>query len=85
MTFVELNDMVEREKMVMKEDMVFEAMEADKWQDVFGFSRQMILNGKAYDKILPASGKQSARYVIMLFYNFILQVGSFQQQIIKSG
>jgi hypothetical protein len=39
MTFVELNDMVEREKLVMKEDMVFETMEADKWQDVFGFGR----------------------------------------------
>lgn len=78
MTFVELNDMVEREKMQMKEDMIFETMEADKWQDVFGFGRQVILNGKAYEKILPASAKQNARYVMMLFYNFILQVRGFK-------
>jgi len=41
----------------MKEDMIFETMEADKWQDVFGFGIQLVLNGKAYDKILPASAK----------------------------
>jgi hypothetical protein len=66
--------MVEREKLTMKADFNFEALEAETWQDLIGFSRQIIMNGKAYEAILPPSARQNARYLMLIFYNFVLNV-----------
>ena len=56
----------------MKDDFNFEAIEKEKWMDINGFSRQVIMNGKGYEKILPPSAKMNAKYVVIFFYNFVL-------------
>ena len=32
------------------------------------------MNGKAYEPILPPSARQSARYLMLIFYNFVMHV-----------
>ena len=57
LTYIELNFMTDREKLTMKSDFNFDGLEADKWLDIVGFSSQIILNGKSFDKILPPSAR----------------------------
>lgn len=81
LSYLEINEFVDRDYLKMNHDVDFSYLEEQTWQDIPGFGRQMLLNGNAFDKLLPPSERRQAIYLSLFFYSFVMNVDKDTQYV----